>query len=421
MSKRITTIILALALSAMQAASCAADTLDLAALISEAETNSPSLAAMKARYEASRERIPQAGALDDPMLGVGIQNLPVDSFAFDVEPMTSKMFEVSQTFPYWGKRPLRREAAERESESLAAGYDDDRLMLRAEVKAAYFELYAVRKGIETVAKNIGLMDVFTRLAETRYTVGMGTMRDVIKSQVETAMLVEKRLDLEREDRVKRAYLASLIGRDRPVEGDVPDITPTPVQYDRETLAARAAESRPAMRSALYKIKKGEVMVELARKEAYPDFTISATYMQRDDPLSGMEQPDMISAVLTVNLPVWRAAKLDPMVREAALEKVMAEKEMESVRTGIYYKTGSLMDEVEQYDRIMKLYRDTLIPHGTDDMDAVLANYESGKSDFMDLLESRRALYDFELTYHETLAMREKAVAELEAVTGVEFK
>ncbi|MBI5696501.1 MAG: TolC family protein [Nitrospirae bacterium] len=421
MSKRITTIILALALSAMQAASCAADTLDLAALLSEAEANSPSLASMRAKLDASRERIPQAGALDDPMLGVGIQNLPVDSFAFDTEPMTSKMLEVSQTFPYWGKRPLRREAAERESESLAAEYDDGRLMLRAEVKSAYFELYSVRKGIETVEKNIALMDVFTRLAETRYSVGMGTMRDVIKSQVETAMLVEKRLDLEREDRVKRAYLASLIGRDRPVEGGVPDITPTPVQYDRETLAARAAESRPAMRSALYKIKKGEAMVELARKEAYPDFTISATYMQRDDLRIGMEQPDMVAALLTVNLPVWRAAKLDPMVREAAFEKAMAENEMESVRTGIYYKTGSLMDEVAQYDRIMKLYRDTLIPHGTDDMDAVLANYEVGKSDFMDLLESRRALYDFELTYHETLAMREKAVAELEAATGVEFK
>ncbi len=50
--------------------------------------------------------MPQAGALPDPMLMMGVQNLPTNSFSFNKELMTSKMIGLSQTFPL-----LREEGA----------------------------------------------------------------------------------------------------------------------------------------------------------------------------------------------------------------------------------------------------------------------------------------------------------------------
>ncbi len=80
----------------------------------------------------------------------------------------------------------------------------------------------------------------------------------------------------------------------------------------------------------------------------------------------------------------------------------------------------MASDIEQSDRMLKLYKGVLIPQANEDVSAGLAAYETGAGDFLTLLESRRTLFDLELNYYKTLAMREKAVAELGAMTGREF-
>ena len=50
-------------------------------LVQEALQNNPEILAAKARWEVYKEKIPQAAALEDPMLGFGIINLPTN-FSF---------------------------------------------------------------------------------------------------------------------------------------------------------------------------------------------------------------------------------------------------------------------------------------------------------------------------------------------------
>jgi outer membrane protein, heavy metal efflux system len=411
--------VLALAL-ALPVSSRAEDTLSLRALVAEAKAHNPSLAAMKDRYEASMERVPQASALDDPRFFVGVRNLPVDSFATDREPMTMKEVGLSQSLPFFGKRGLKGDAASREASAVEGEYADKALMLTAEVKKVYFELYSIKKGLEIVDKNIELVDAMKKIAETRYSVGKGDMKDLLKAQVEGSMLLDKKIKLKRDEGTKRAYLGSLLGRGEPVEGEVEDVSPTEVRLDRSALREVAMDSRPAVRSARDRIEKGDAMVALAKKQFYPDFMVELSYGQRDRLRSGMDQSDMVSAMVSMNIPIWWGSKLEPGLREAASEKSMAESGLDALRTQIYYRIDSLIDETEQDDRALKLYKDVVIPQATEDMNSALANYEVGKSDFLTLLDSRRTLFDYELGYYTMLAEREKAVAELEAVVGKEL-
>ncbi len=415
------TILFAALLALTPAALHAEEPLRLNDLLAESERQSPELAALKYRYEAARERVPQAGALDDPMLSLGFQSVPVDSFAFNRDSMTGKMFEVSQMVPFYGKRTLKAEAATHEARQMEAEYREKALMLHAEIKKVYYELYAVKKGMEIIGKNLSLMDAFRKTAEARYSVGKGILRDVVKAQVEVSMLLDKRLGLEKDERTKRAYLGSLAGRETPVTGYVEDLAPTKADMKREDLTGAAISKRPAIAASDEKVRKGKTMLDLANKDYYPDFTFSLSYMQKDRLDTGMDQPDMLSAMVSINLPIWRHAKLDPGVRAAAAERAMADRERDAVVKEIYYKVDSLVSEVEQDDRILKLYKEGVIPQATQDLDSALAGYEVGRADFLDLLESRRTLFDYELGYYNTLAEREKAVADLEATTGVEFK
>jgi cobalt-zinc-cadmium efflux system outer membrane protein len=50
-------------------------------LIEEAVQNNPEILAAKRRWEVFKEKVPQARALPDPMLGLGITNLPTN-FSF---------------------------------------------------------------------------------------------------------------------------------------------------------------------------------------------------------------------------------------------------------------------------------------------------------------------------------------------------
>ena len=60
-------------------------------LIEEAIQNNPEILAQKKRWELFKEKIPQASALEDPMFGFGIINLPTN-FSFKDEDMTMKEF-----------------------------------------------------------------------------------------------------------------------------------------------------------------------------------------------------------------------------------------------------------------------------------------------------------------------------------------
>src|SRR4030067_1836699 len=88
-------------------------------LVDEALQNNPEIAAVKIKWEVFKEKIPQSYALEDPMFGFGIVNLPTN-FSFKEEDMTMKEFSISQKFPFPGKRPLMKEMASKEAEAVPA-------------------------------------------------------------------------------------------------------------------------------------------------------------------------------------------------------------------------------------------------------------------------------------------------------------
>ena len=100
---------------------------------------SPGIRAARDRVEAARAAVGPAGALPDPMLAVGITNLPVSDPGFS-DFMTMKMVGIGQTLPYPGKLALRRRAATAEIGAADADLAAARLKVEAEVKQAYYEL-----------------------------------------------------------------------------------------------------------------------------------------------------------------------------------------------------------------------------------------------------------------------------------------
>jgi len=106
-------------------------------LIEEALLNNPEILAARQKWEAYKEKVPQAYALEDPMLSFGIISLPTN-FSFRDEDMTMKEIAISQKFPFPGKRPLMKEMAEKEAEAVYAEIQGKIQQIIRDVKTAYY-------------------------------------------------------------------------------------------------------------------------------------------------------------------------------------------------------------------------------------------------------------------------------------------
>ena len=189
-----------------------------------------------------------------------------------------------------------------------------------------------RTHLRLVMENIALLDSLNRLAETGYSTGMVRQNEVLRTQIERSRMEEMRIGLEQRQKSLAAMFAALLHRPMDAPPPVVSATIVPVSQTAAELEELAFRSRPELFARSARLEQARTSETLARREYYPDFTLSFEYMQRDafsgDPESMGE--DMYSAGVTFNLPVQRQ-KRRAMVAEAQAQGRMAEAEIEQLR------------------------------------------------------------------------------------------
>ena len=135
------------------------------------------------------------------------------------------------------------------------------------------------------------------------------------------------------------------------------------------------------------------------------------------PPSG-DDPVLLS--FSVNLPLDRS-KYDAAVREAVARRlsIASAKAEETNRLGAELRQA-LFEHVDA-ERRVELYANTLIPKATESMQASLAGFRSGDSDFLDVLDTERTLLEFQLSLERAVADRAVSLAKLERLTGTELE
>jgi len=392
----------------------------LSSLVDTALANNPELKASDARWETYRNKIAQARSFDDPVLSLALRNgVITDPFNFSKDPMTQKAIGISQQIPFWGKRQLKGEIAARTAESYRWSFEERKVDLRRMVKEAWYQIYYIDKSLDVVGKNIGILDDFITLAETKYSVNQGTQTDVFNAQVERSKLLEMRITLDQQRTTAQANLNTLLYRPAgtPV-GRIPDFDIEPVRLSGKELREKAYENRPQIKSLEALVGKAEASLKLADREFYPDFNLFAEYMQRD-PINGTGGDDMYSIGVSFNLPVQRA-KRHAAVAESNTEISMARGELDSLKNSIDYGVSDLLAQLEKRSKLAELYRTGIIPQAGQALESATINYRVNKVDFLTLLNSQMVLFNYEREYYDSLSDYQIKRAQLEALVGKEL-
>lgn len=149
---------------------------------------------------------------------------------------------------------------------------------------------------------------------------------------------------------------------------------------------------------------------LACRDYYPDVNLVARY-------DGFMPEEMRAQVgVDINLPI-RHARRSAAVREASQRVVQRRAEYQARLDQVRYEVQAACARVEQGREVVGLYEQKILPAAERSLESALANYTSGKLDFLRLLDTERQLNNQRETYFQAIAEYHRRLAELDRVAG----
>ena len=385
-------------------------------LIREALQKSPAVLSASHTVSAERAKVPQARALPDPTFGVGWMGNPQPFSVQTGDPSSYRSISAMQMLPFPGKRGLRGQIAGKEVDASQWDLEAVRRRVVADVKAAYYDYWYYDKAIRTTQENRDLLTKLCQIAETRYRVGKGMQTDVLRSQVEVSILLQKQTTLEQQRATAQARLNTLLARDPeaplPPAADVGG--PSPLSYSLDELYQLARENDPEYQRMQKMVERNQLAINLVHKDHLPDFNVGYMYQQRPD------MKDMHGFTFSVNIPVFYKSKQREGVRQAEEEGLSASSARDTRQNQLYFDLKQDYLAAKASENLMKLYSQGLVPQSSLALESSMSAYQVGNVDFLTLIGNFTTVLNYQTDYYRELANYQTSLARMEAVTGVEL-
>jgi outer membrane protein TolC len=390
----------------------AAQVLRLDDVVREALDKNPEAQSALHTIKALQRRVPQAEALPDPIASVGwAGNLaPFSTMAGD--PSSYRGVTLSEQFPYPGKLKLQGAIAGKDVEAAQVSYEAIRRRITAEVKAVYYDYFYFDKAIEATNSNKDLIEKISKIAEAQYRVGKAMQPDVLRSQVEISLLLEKRIVLEQQKATAQARINAYLQRSP--ESPLPpaqEVLPEAIHSTIDELYALVAENDTAVQGDGKMVERGRLGVALAERQSRPDFGVSYMVQQRTD------QATMNGLTFSVNIPVFYKTKQRQAVAEATENLLSAEKTRDGRLNEVRFELKQQYLAAKAGEQLLSLYSKGVVPQTSMALQSSMAAYETGKADFVSLMANFTTLLSYETDYYRQLADYETAIARMESLTG----
>jgi cobalt-zinc-cadmium efflux system outer membrane protein len=386
--------------------------LSLDDVIREALEKSPEAQSALHTVRALERRVPQAKTLPDPMVSVGWAGNLTPFSVMQGDNSSYRGLTISEQFPYPGKLRLRGEIASKEADAAQADYEAVRRRISSEVKAAYYDYFYFDRAIQTTNRNKDLLEKLSKIAEARYRVGKAMQQDVLRSQIEISLLLEKLTMLEQQRATVQARINAFLVR--PPGSPLPpaaDVEPETIAHSLDELYALAATNDTAVLQNQRMVERSRLGIALAQKEYRPNIGVGYMYQQR----AGL--PDMNGVTVTVNIPVFYKSKQRQGVAEASEVLVSAEKMRDNRLNEVRFELKQQYLAAKASKRLLTLYSKGVVPQSSLALESSMAAYQVGNVDFLSLITNFTTLLGYETDYYRQLADYQTALARIESLTG----
>jgi outer membrane protein TolC len=361
-------------------------TLPLDEALRLAQRRSGQLVGQTAAAAAAREMAVAAGRLPDPVLKVGINNLPVtgaDAWSTTRDFMTMRSIALMQEFTRAEKRNARAARFERESDTAEAGRKVVLSNVQRATASAWLDRYYIDRIVDLLGAQRREVELQIDAAEASYRGGRGSQADILAARSALGLVDDRLRQAESQLANAKVVLARWIGdaAARPLAAP-PALTVS--RLEAEHLEASLLH-HPELALLLRQedVARAEADVAVANKRT--DWSVELMYSQR-----GPAYSNMIS--LNVSVPLqWdhkNRQQREVAARLTTAEQMRAQREdatrehLAETRRWIQSWQANL-ERLGHYDR-------TVLPLAEQRTVAALAAYRGGSAPLAALLEARRS-------------------------------
>ncbi|MCU6435257.1 TolC family protein [Undibacterium sp. Jales W-56] len=351
----------------------------------QAVARSRQLMAQDHASAASREMAVAAGQLPDPILKVGVDNLPVsgpDRLSLGNDFMTMRRVGISQEFTRADKRHWRSARLEREADKASAQKDVTLASIQRDTAIAWLDLYYTEQMAAVVSSQTALSHQEIEAAEAAYRGGRGSQADILAARSALLALDDRRSEIGRRLLVARTMLARWTGASGEVAlAGAPNIDK--IRLDPATLDTDLAHHpQIAVMNRQEDIAQAEANLAQANRRA--DWSVEVAFQQR-----GAAYSNMVSVGISVPLQWDRKNRQDRELASklAMVEQTKAERD-EMLRDHVAEARVMIVEWQNGRERVARYVREW-IPLADERSQAMLAAYRGGKSTLAEVLAARR--------------------------------
>jgi outer membrane protein TolC len=370
--------------AAAAAAHAAEPPLSLDAAIHQAIERAPLLEARRAQSESARQEAARAGALPDPQLTVGVDNLAVQgpgAFTVGGDSMTMRTVGISQALPSRRKRQAERAMGHAQADLAASSEVATGLSIRQQVADAWISAWGAHREAMMLRSMRQAWAQDVAVAKARLRGGTGSAAEVLAARMESLDL-ENRLDeANAREAQARAGLARWLGSPigQPL-GDAPDFAVLP--HDEASLLA-SLDRQGNLLGWPAREQAAEAALAAARADKRPEWSVGLSYGSRVRGLS-----DMVSLQVGVSLPLFTRNRQDRGISARAADLDAVRDERDDARRQQVEAIRSAWAQWESLGQQVRRHRDALLPLANDRVVLALAAYRGG-GEIQPLLDARR--------------------------------
>jgi len=370
----------------------AADSLSLAEAQRLAVERSRQIPAQDAAVTASRQMAVAAGQLPDPVLKIGVDNLPVsgpDRGSLTADFMTMRRIGVMQEITRSDKRAFRAERYQREADKALAEKDKTAADVERETAIAWLDRYYAEAMASVIASQRDQAQREREAADAAYRAGRGSQADVLSARAAVAQFDDRVDDAARRVRSAKIMLARWIGAaaDQPLSGQPAIDT---IRLDPASLDTQLAH-HPEIAVLNKKADIAATEVKLAEANKKSDWTVEVGYAQR-----GPGYSNMISVGVSVPLQWDQKNRQDRELAAKLANADQARAERDEMLRAHTAETRVMVAEWETDRERLARYSRELVPLAQERSEATLAAYRGGKATLAEVLAARRGELDVRL-------------------------
>ncbi|WP_376712210.1 TolC family protein [Vibrio ruber] len=364
-----------------------------------------------AEAQAMRETGKASATLMDPKLRFGVTGLPTDSFAFDEDPMTNISVGLMQQFNRGNTAALN----DRKAVFQAGGLEVQAAARELEVINAMTKIW-LELGYQQVAnrvllENRKLMQELESFIQTNYAIGKSETQDLINAQLQVTKLDEKIQANEQMQQRLTTQFSEWLGSDWLF--NTKSLTASnqlnwDTLHNIETTAPHhnyysQLNQNPVVRMADASIDVRRTQVDLARQSYAPQFGVELMYAYRQsNDMRGDPASDLISAYITVDIPLFTGNKQDRNLAAAQYQVSAAQSQKDTLISQMNAKVNALLTDKNNLAQRLERFESTLLPQADSRVKATERGYQNNTAQLNDVILASRDALALELEYQRLI-------------------